>query len=400
MARKKRATIKELYYITHSNNLASIVEKGILSHHSVVQANLKPEKIYDDDIVNKRRAKQAPDGNSLWHFANVYFQARNPMLYRVLHQYKIWQDIVVVAVKTTVLDIAGAFIADGNAASTDTAIYPVDEGKEVLSDTWDIVSSEWWNGVDGSKRKIMAECLVPDKIAPEYISTVYVSSHETAQRLSKQAWRNDIAIIPEPKMFFMPSARYRVASNLVLAEGDLFFSSMQTLTVSVNTVGVMGKGLASRAKYQFPDVYVAYQDACRNKKLHMGKPFLYKREASLEEELSADVGSEASAYSTGKVPNSVKRFLLFPTKRHWRENSDIDGIEQGLLWLSNNYQREGITSLAIPALGCGLGNLSWEDVGPLMCRYLAALEIQVVIYLPREKAIDKHYLTREYLLRQ
>jgi hypothetical protein len=53
----------------------------------------------------------------------------------------------------------------------------------------------------------------------------------------------------------------------------------------------------------------------------------------------------------------MKWFLLFPTRRHWREKSDIGGIEKGLQWIRDNYRREGIQSLAIPALGCGLGGL-------------------------------------------
>ena len=55
-----------------------------------------------------------------------------------------------------------------------------------------------------------------------------------------------------------------VMENLTLVKGDMFFSGLQTLTVSVNTKGVMGRGLASRAKYQFPDVYIYYQDSCNN----------------------------------------------------------------------------------------------------------------------------------------
>jgi O-acetyl-ADP-ribose deacetylase (regulator of RNase III) len=192
-------------------------------------------------------------------------------------------------------------------------------------------------------------------------------------------------------MFFQPIRRIRIANNLSLVEGDLFFSQLQTLTISVNTVGVMGKGLASRAKYQFPDVYVVYQDVCRSKQLQMGKPHIYKRESFVDTELASD-----STWLPN--PNSNKWFLLFPTKNHWKENSDIDGIERGLIWLRENYRQEGIHSLAIPALGCGLGGLDWRDVGPLMCRYLADLDISVGVYLPREQAIIQEFLTKEFLL--
>ena len=171
----------------------------------------------------------------------------------------------------------------------------------------------------------------------------------------------------------------------------MFFSGMQTLTVSVNLQSIMGKGLASRAKYQFPDVYVKYQDACRSRRLTATKPYLYKREASFDEEL-------ADLYTPLSTPNAAKWFMLFATKRKWREDSRLDDIEGGLRWFSEHFAAEGVTSLAIPALGCGLGGLAWADVGPLMCRYLHGIGIEVAIYLPRERTIDRKYLSEAHLL--
>jgi O-acetyl-ADP-ribose deacetylase (regulator of RNase III) len=99
-------------------------------------------------------------------------------------------------------------------------------------------------------------------------------------------------------------------------------------------------------------------------------------------------------------PNGLRWFLLFPTKRHWRENSRLDDIEQGLIWLLKNYKKEKITSLSLPALGCGLGQLKWSEVGPLMCKYLSQMDIAVKIYLPREDNIQKaKYLSKEFLLK-
>jgi len=171
----------------------------------------------------------------------------------------------------------------------------------------------------------------------------------------------------------------------------MFFSRMQTLTVSVNVVGIMGKGVASRAKYQFPDVYVEYQDACRRGQLKMGKPYLYKRESSADYELADEPATLSKA-------NAETWFLLFATKRHWREPADIQGIERGLQWLLENYKQQGIKELALPALGCGLGQLNWKDVGPLLCKYLSALDISVAIYLPVEREIPEEQLAKEFLL--
>ncbi|MDM3856707.1 MAG: macro domain-containing protein [Aphanizomenon gracile PMC649.10] len=96
--------------------------------------------------------------------------------------------------------------------------------------------------------------------------------------------------------------------------------------------------------------------------------------------------------------NGETWFLLFPTKQHWKNNADIQGIEEGLKWIRDNYKQQGIKSLAMPALGCGLGNLQWQDVGPLMCKFLKELDIQVCIYLPTDGKIADEFLTKEFLL--
>ena len=103
-------------------------------------------------------------------------------------------------------------------------------------------------------------------------------------------------------------------------------------------------------------------------------------------------------YSRVLTPNGIKWFLLFATKRHWRNDSDLAGIEEGLRWVVANYETEGIKSIALPALGCGLGNLDWRDVGPVMCSQLAQLNIPVAIYLPREAQTLAEFLSPEYLL--
>jgi len=387
---RKTPEIKSLYYITHVENLPSILRHGILSHQLVQERGISYTPIYDAAIARNRQMKNAPDGKSLWEFANVYFQPRNPMLYRVLQE-KDATDIVIIAVRPRVLSNPSTFIALGNAASGATEILPSEEGRRRIREIWDIIKSDWWNALDGSKRKIMAECLVPGFIPPEDIHTIFVASHEAAERVRSLHLPVSVSVVPEPAMFFRPARRFRVTDKLFLADGDMFFSTMQTLTVSVNVVGIMGKGLASRAKYQFPDVYVVYQDACRRRKLGMGKPYLYKREALVDEELADEPGTLPEV-------NARKWFLLFPTKRHWRDKSDLQAIQDGLRWVSDNYAAEGIQSLAMPALGCGLGRLDWKDVGPVMCRELAGLDIQVVIYLPRERQTPEKYLSPNYLL--
>ncbi|RKU13731.1 DUF4433 domain-containing protein [Candidatus Poribacteria bacterium] len=382
--------IKNLYYITHIDNLASILERGIFSHERIEEEGLQPAHIYNTDIVNRRRQKNTPDRKSLWSYANLYFQPRNPMMYRVVHE-KGAKGLAVISVSKKILQAPGVFITDGNAANDPTQFYFPSDGLKMLGQQWKIIQNEWWNNLDGSKRKIMTECLVPNSISPEFINSIYVADEETRRSVSEKVGSRSISVIPEPKMFFQPNSRDKIGDNISVINGDMFFSTLQTLTISVNLQGVMGKGLASRAKYQFPDVYVAYQDACRSRRITEIKPYLYKREGSLDEEL-ADFGADLI------TPNAVKWFLLFATKRKWRENSRLEDIEGGLDWVRRNFKKQDIQSLAMPALGCGLGGLDWKDVGPLMCKYLHGIGIPVAIYLPRERTIPQEYLTPSHLL--
>lgn len=166
----------------------------------------------------------------------------------------------------------------------------------------------------------------------------------------------------------------KLSARLSLVSGDIFQSTVQTLTIAVNTQGVMGKGQALQAKRLFPDMFEQYRALCAKQMLNVGEP--------------AFVGS-----------NSGKKFLLFPTKAHWRENSKLSYITDGLRFLAENYRAWGIESLALPALGCGLGNLNWKDVGPILCSAVNALDLaRAKIYLPLENNIDERYLTPEYLL--
>lgn len=385
--------VKSLFYITHINNLPSLFQHGILSHRQVTERGVPFTPVYNAEIVAHRQERQTPDNRSLWEYANLYFQPRNPMLYKVLSETD-KKDVVILGIKPQVLDVKGAFIALGNAAHSLTALVDVKTGLKAISgEYWNILNSDWWKTEDGTKRKIMAECLIPNSVPPAAIHSVYVSDSAAAERIRPllSGLPFPVEVVAEPHMFFQPRRRGAITDRLFWVDGDMFFSQMQTLTVSVNTVGVMGKGLASRAKYQFPDMYVVYQDVCKDKRLTMGKPYLYKREASLDSDLADEPFSLPNL-------NANKWFLLFPTKNHWKKASDPAGIEKGLQWLVENYKAEGIQSLAVPALGCGLGGLSWKEMGPLMCRYLSQMRIQVSIYLPQEQTIPPEFLTRAFLL--
>lgn len=152
--------------------------------------------------------------------------------------------------------------------------------------------------------------------------------------------------------------------------GDIFKSKAQTLVATVNCVGVMGKGLALDFKKNFLDMFKDYSAQCKRGEVRLGKPYLYKQ----------------------LVPPWI---LLFPTKQDWRSVSRLVDIEEGLRYLELHYKEWGITSIAVPPLGCGLGELEWHIVGKTLYRHLKKLEIPVELYAPYGTPKDE--LTPKFL---
>ncbi len=82
-----KTSIQNLFYITHIKNIISILEKGIISHQSIEDNRLQPTTVYNSQIVDRRSQKIVINNKSLWSFANLYFQPRNPMLYSIINHY-------------------------------------------------------------------------------------------------------------------------------------------------------------------------------------------------------------------------------------------------------------------------------------------------------------------------
>lgn len=137
-------------------------------------------------------------------------------------------------------------------------------------------------------------------------------------------------------------------------KGDIFDSPAQVIVNPVNTVGVMGKGLALSFKQRYPEMFQAYRTACEKHLLTVGKLMLWR------------------------APDHW--ILLFPTKENWCHPSKLSYIEKGLIKFTETYANKNITSVAFPKLGCGNGELDWNKVKPLMEKYLEHLPINVYIY--------------------
>ena len=393
VATKKKRQFWGVFYIASCENFASILKHGVLSHNRAMEIDRR--SVYDKGIVGKRRDKTAPNGKSLWDFANFYFQPRNAMMYRVRQIER--QNIVVLHLRRDIFEQAD-YVSVGNAAAHASEFMTVQKGLAQLCQDkeWEVLHSGVWS--KENKSLMMSELLAESAVAPDLIDAVYVPDSSILRKVTERASEigcSPIHVVPYPDLFFEPGQTRKLKGTKIdIVDGDMFFSQKQTLTISVNTRGVMGAGLASRTKYAFPHVYVEYQDACKRRDLTVEKPFLLKEGYSFDEHMADDMGNLSH-------PNADRRFLLFATKDDWRHPSKIDYIRDGLMWLVKNAGELGIRSLAMPALGCGLGGLPWHRVGPLMCRHLRQLDIPCEVYLPRgNDRIPEAQLSEDFLLRE
>jgi len=152
--------------------------------------------------------------------------------------------------------------------------------------------------------------------------------------------------------------------------GDIFADGAEAIVNPVNCVGVMGKGLAHQFKKRFPENFQAYAAACKRDELRPGEMLVFKCPPSSE-----------SADKSRKSPSFI---INFPTKRHWRNASRMEDIEAGLKRLVEVIRRHQIRSIAIPALGSGLGGLDWAEVKPRIEAALKHLEekVRIIIHEP------------------
>src|SRR5215475_540915 len=146
-----------------------------------------------------------------------------------------------------------------------------------------------------------------------------------------------------------------------LKRGDILKQDAEALVNTVNCVGVMGRGIALQFKHGFPENYKAYRDAADHGRVQPGRMLVV---------------------DLNRVLNP-KLIINFPTKRHWKGNSRIEDIQEGLSDLVKVLRERKVRSVAIPPLGCGLGGLDWNIVRPLIEKALSELpEIRVYLFEP------------------
>ena len=142
-------------------------------------------------------------------------------------------------------------------------------------------------------------------------------------------------------------------------DGDIFQTRQPVLVNPVNCVGVMGKGLALQFRNRYPAVYQSYRRDCQNGLLRPGTVRAY-------------------------VADETRIVICLPTKRHWRDNSRLSDITDGLAALADWTERHPVPGIAIPPLGAGLGRLRWPDVKPRIVDYADRFpQMTTEIYEPR-----------------
>lgn len=147
-------------------------------------------------------------------------------------------------------------------------------------------------------------------------------------------------------------------------QGNLLDADVEAVVNTVNTVGVMGKGIALMFKERFPENYTAYAAACKRGEVKLGRMFVTR---------SAEL--------------SGPRWIInFPTKAHWRFRSELEWIRSGLVDLCRVVREHDIRSIAVPPLGSGNGGLDWSDVRPLIESAVSGLNgVDVIVYEPTSK---------------
>ncbi len=154
--------------------------------------------------------------------------------------------------------------------------------------------------------------------------------------------------------------------------GDILREDVEAIVNTVNCVGIMGRGLALQFKNKFPQNFKEYQLACTNKEVQLGKMFVHQ---------------------TGQLINP-KYIINFPTKGHWKQNSKIEDISNGLDDLITIIEKYSIKSIAIPPLGSGLGGLDWKQVKKLIEEKLKNINCTIILFEPLEQKIEKS-ITKE-----
>jgi len=220
------------YYVTHINNVPSILEKGIFSREKVNTEAIRPTEIANSEIVHRRSSRLTPDKKNLSHYVNLFFWPYNRMTYRFIvnsknhvviaeaigqpledHKKIFKEDIAILEVADTVLRERNICITDGNAAVRSTQIYRLSESgstrvfhqqqqiRQRAAQSGPRIS---WKENHELERELMAECLVPIQVDLRHISKLFVANPDVADSLQARLKSTDIWRIEVKNEIFTP----------------------------------------------------------------------------------------------------------------------------------------------------------------------------------------------------
>ncbi len=434
-----RERITELHYIAPLANLESIFDKGILSHNEAEP--FKKADVSMQEVQNIRAHKVIPASamgseRKIHDCANVYLNAKNPMLFC---RQKEKENICVLRLKSALVDLPEAVIADRNAAANEARFFKAAEGVHQLAEN--ILFGQFWtsknndeatNRTNGQLR--CAELLLPHKIHPSYIAGMYVASEAVKQavlakfpegcpveitvhpafffeqkaitpyipQLGNKRFPNPIDFAPEP-----PPAPPAPPSPPIVRNIVVIAPAPQSTTHTSPKRGIEQwlvkttkdkKVVPYESKITLPphitlkrgnllDSPMQTLVNTVNCKGAMGAgialAFKTRFKSMFNDYKERCEKAEVKPGTPYIYEEDGKKIINFPTKDHWRDKSRLAWIKQGLDLLKSDLQKWGIISIAIPPLGCGNGGLDWQVVRKMIVDTFRDVEnIQIEIYEP------------------
>lgn len=368
-----------IYHIVHVDRLPSIIGTGgLLCDAEIGQRKRSGHQVGTDigiSDIKQRRLRttlSSRPGLCVGECVPFYFCYRSVMLHAIhvghdelayrggqhpiVHLEASLQDTVEWAKEN---DCRWAFTTT-SAATGDFDDYA--DLSELERISWGSVHKRYWRRC---KKWKQAEFLVEKFFPWSLVRRIGVCTQETLHRVSgaiATAAHKPVASV-EPAWYYDADGRERKTVATFKSEtSNILEEDAEALVNTVNCVGVMGRGVALEFKRAFPKNFSAYADACKHREVKPGRMFVFE---------------------TGHLSNP--RFVVnFPTKRHWRDKSRMEDIESGLLDLASEIRDRDIRSIAIPALGCGLGGLNWSEVRPKIEEVLGDIsDLHVAVFEPQ-----------------
>ena len=228
---------------------------------------------------------------------------------------------------------------------------------------WALMERPMWKSTreDPDRReRRMAECLAHRSVRWPSIKEIATATQPVADEAGRDwlVWESKYRSVSGPSG---PSDDVDGIHMITLEGGNLLDADVDALVNTVNTVGVMGTGLALQFKRAYPAMFRDYSRAAQFGELEVGR---------------------MQVWETGEL-QGPRYIINFPTKRHWRQGSRLVDIEQGLTDLVRVVRVLGIPSVAVPPLGCGNGGLDWAQVEPLITNALTSLaDVDVRLFPP------------------